>query len=64
MAEERACSLFWPLDVVGYYARQGKSDVLTIATGGARNLIPGGRMLAHFDPSSVLLFDTDGTRIR
>jgi lactose/L-arabinose transport system ATP-binding protein len=46
------------------YARKGKSDVLTIATGGARNLSPGERMKAHFDPAALLLFDTDGERIR
>ncbi len=46
------------------YARQGKSDVLTIATGGARHLRPGDRLEARFSPDSVLLFDLEGARLR
>ena len=46
------------------YARQGTSDILTIATGGVRGVRQGDRMTARFDPSDVLLFTPDGMRIR
>jgi lactose/L-arabinose transport system ATP-binding protein len=46
------------------YARKGKADVLTIATGGQRGLRPGDAIEARFDPASVLLFAKDGKRIR
>ncbi|SHI37910.1 ABC transporter ATP-binding protein [Wenxinia saemankumensis] len=46
------------------YARQAGSDVLTIATGGARGLRQGDRMTARFDPSDALLFNREGLRIR
>jgi len=46
------------------YASQGKSNVLTIATSGDRQIKPGDRLAAHFDPRAALIFDEDGQRIR
>jgi len=46
------------------YARQGKADVITVATGGARDLKPGQKLAARFSPEKILLFDTKGGRIR
>ncbi|GGL70074.1 ABC transporter ATP-binding protein [Wenxinia marina] len=46
------------------YARQGASDILTIATGGVRGVRQGDRMTARFSPSDALLFTPDGMRIR
>ncbi len=46
------------------YARHGKGDVITIATQDGRGLKAGEALSAHFDPASVLLFDSDGERIR
>ncbi|QQA43860.1 ABC transporter ATP-binding protein [Pelagovum pacificum] len=46
------------------YARQGQSGVLTIATGGARNLHKGDTLRATYDPGDALLFSRDGARLR
>ena len=46
------------------YARKGTSSILTIATDRARNLKPGDRLQAHFDPAATLLFNQSGDRIR
>ncbi len=46
------------------YARQGKANVLTIATNSGRHWASGQRIKAEFDPASVLLFAPDGARIR
>jgi lactose/L-arabinose transport system ATP-binding protein len=46
------------------YARQGKGELITIATQDGRELKGGQPFAAHFDPASVLLFDSDGLRIR
>lgn len=46
------------------YASQGKSNILTIATGGDRKLRPGDTLAVHFDPDAALLFDDQGHRIR
>ncbi len=46
------------------YARHGKGSVVTIATQDGRDLKAGQPYAAHFDPATVLLFDTEGQRIR
>ena len=46
------------------YARYGKGEVITVATHDGRDLKAGGKLVAHFDPASALLFDGDGRRIR
>ena len=46
------------------YARQGKANVITIATGNGRNWTSGERIQATFDPASVLLFTAQGARVR
>ncbi len=46
------------------YARNGEADILTVATGGKRGLVPGQTLSATFDPERVLLFRPDGGRIR
>ena len=46
------------------YARQGRSNVLTIATNGGRGWAAGDRIRAEFDPAAVLLFSPQGQRIR
>ncbi len=46
------------------YARQGKANVLTIASSAGRGWASGQKIRAAFDPASVLLFAPDGARIR
>ncbi|WP_417247846.1 ABC transporter ATP-binding protein [Celeribacter sp.] len=46
------------------YASHGTSDVLTVNTGGARDLAPGSALTARFDPASALVFAEDGMRLR
>jgi len=46
------------------YARYGKGEVITVATHDGRDLKAGNKLKARFDPSSVLLFDSQGGRIR
>ncbi len=46
------------------YARRGKGDVLTIATGNNRALDAGDAYRAAFDPASLLVFGADGQRLR
>ncbi len=46
------------------YARYDKGEVITIATQEGRDLKAGQPLAAHFDPASVLLFDSEGQRIR
>lgn len=46
------------------YARQGRSDIITIAAGKNRELKPMDRLKVHFKSSTVFVFDSDGDRIR
>ncbi len=46
------------------YARQGKGNILTIATDNGRNWASGERIKAGFDPTKTLLFDKAGKRLR
>ncbi len=46
------------------YARQGKGEVITIATQEGRGLKAGDAYAARFDPASALLFDSAGQRLR
>ena len=46
------------------YARQGKAEILTIATTSGRHLTSGAQIEARFDPAMVLLFDEKGQRLR
>jgi lactose/L-arabinose transport system ATP-binding protein len=46
------------------YARYGAGDVLTIATQNDRTLKSGDKLSARFNPTSALLFDEAGQRIR
>ena len=46
------------------YARFGTSELMTIGTGNDRSLKPGDAFAARFDTGSVLLFDTEGQRLR
>jgi len=46
------------------YARDQGTEVITIATGNDRALKTGDRYKAHFEPTSLLVFDQEGQRIR
>ncbi|RYE09864.1 MAG: sn-glycerol-3-phosphate ABC transporter ATP-binding protein UgpC [Hyphomicrobiales bacterium] len=46
------------------YARHGKGDLLTVATGNDRQIKGGDSYQARFDPASLLLFGEDGRRLR
>ena len=46
------------------YARQGRGDVVTVATDDGRALKSGDRIDARFDAGKALLFDTRGRRMR
>ncbi len=46
------------------YARHGRGELVTVATHDGRELKAGQTLEARFDPSSALLFDADGGRIR
>jgi lactose/L-arabinose transport system ATP-binding protein len=46
------------------YARHGTGDLLTIATNNARDVASGDAYEAKFDPASMLIFSTEGARIR
>jgi lactose/L-arabinose transport system ATP-binding protein len=46
------------------YARHGTGDLLTIATNNARDVASGDAYEAKFDPASMLIFSTEGQRIR
>ena len=46
------------------YARQGRGDVLTIASNDGRDLKAGQTIDARFDPAKLLLFSEAGERIR
>jgi lactose/L-arabinose transport system ATP-binding protein len=46
------------------YARNGKSDMITISTQSGRDLHAGDKMKAHFDAARALLFDEQGRRLR
>jgi lactose/L-arabinose transport system ATP-binding protein len=46
------------------YARHGSGELLTIATNNARDVAGGDAYEAKFDPASMLIFSTDGVRIR
>jgi lactose/L-arabinose transport system ATP-binding protein len=46
------------------YARHGNGDLLTLATNNARDVASGDAYEARFDPPSMLIFNTEGQRIR
>jgi lactose/L-arabinose transport system ATP-binding protein len=46
------------------YARHGNGELLTLATNNARDVASGDSYEARFDPASMLIFSTDGLRIR
>jgi lactose/L-arabinose transport system ATP-binding protein len=46
------------------YGRHGKGDVITVATHAWRDLKAGAKLDARFDPASLLLFDSNGQRVR
>ena len=46
------------------YARQGKANVLTIATHSGRDWTSGQKIKAEFDPAKTLLFSPTGQRLR
>ncbi|HEV7308445.1 sn-glycerol-3-phosphate ABC transporter ATP-binding protein UgpC [Ensifer sp.] len=46
------------------YARHGDGELIVIETKNGRGLKSGDSIAARFDPAAVLLFDTDGRRLR
>ncbi|WP_380058905.1 ABC transporter ATP-binding protein (plasmid) [Falsihalocynthiibacter sp. SS001] len=46
------------------YARQGNSDILTVALGGQRQHSAGDQLDAQFNPAETLIFDVNGDRMR
>lgn len=46
------------------YARHGNGELLTLATNNARDVASGDAYEARFDPASMLIFGSDGKRMR
>ncbi len=46
------------------YARQAGGQLLTLASAEGRDMKPGHRITARFDPAAAMIFETSGARIR